>query len=202
MKMNLNRLAVSGLLASCILLSACTQWYFDMGAHLSEQDVPDPKTDIALTQVLADLGPPQRMSATDNGYVLAWEHWLIYEQTLGLRLGFMGADLFSIDWGKARVQGDFLLLTFSRDHQLTSGTFSHWDNSAGNGTAFQPFFSPVSLVDVGDLTGIMPQHRWGFGAMKPLPRSINRDSDPETGQNGVEQRGTPPTIGQRSLEMD
>ena len=198
----MNLIRRRSLLLGLCLLTGCTQWHYDLGRPLSKADVPDVEQNLNLQQVLADLGPPQRISATSNGYVLAWEHWQVKEQTLGLSLGAMGAELFSLDWGDMQASGEFLVVTFDRQHQLLGSTLSQWDNNGGGGKAFQPFFSPVSVVDAGDLVGKMPQHRWGWGFLKPLPRALNRNSNSDTGQNGVEQRGTPTAIGQQSLEMN
>ena len=200
--MMLNPLLKS-LLALCLgNLTACTQWHYDLGTPLQNIDVPRPEQQVSLAQALDMLGPPQRMSASSSGYVLAWEHWHIRENSLGLSLGAMGADILSLDWGELRAKGQFLLLTFNKQRELTSSTRSHWDNNAGGGKAIQPFFSMVSVVDVGELVDKLPQHRWGGSFLKPLPRAINSESSPETGQNGIEQRGTPRAVGQRSLEMD
>jgi len=198
----MNLLRPSGLLLATCLLTGCTQWHYDLGRPLSRADIPDAEQNLSLHQVLTDLGPPQRMSATSNGYVLAWEHWQVKEQTLGLSLGALGAELFSLDWGDLQTKGEFLVVTFDKQHQLLSSTLSQWANDGGGGKAIQPFLSMVSVVDAGDLVGKMSQHRWGWAFMKPLPRALNKDSSSDTGQNGIEQRGTPTAIGQQSLEMN
>jgi hypothetical protein len=183
------------------LLSACTQWRYELGEPLSASQAPDASQSPALADVLAQLGPPQRLSAIDGGYVLAWEHWQIRESSLGFSLGSLGVDILSVDWGDARVEGEFLLLTFNRGHQLTASTFSRWDADAGSGAALQPLFGLVSVVDVDDLVRRMPQHDWGAAALKRLPEALNTPSRPDMGQAGIEQRGTPTGIGQQSLEM-
>lgn len=142
------------------------------------------------------------MSATDAGFVLAWEHWHVREDNLGFSLGALGADFMSADWGEMRIKGEFLLLTFDKQHLLTSATRSNWDNSGGGGKAIQPLFGFVSVVDVGDLTDVMPQHRWGSSLLQRLPGTLNSSSNPDSGQNGLQQRGTPRSAGQQSLEMD
>ena len=198
----MNLIRLSGLLLGLCLLAGCTQWHYDLGRPLSKADIPDVEQHMTLAQVLTDLGPPQRMSATSNGYVLAWEHWQVKEQTLGLGLGALGAELFSFGWGDLRAKGEFLVVTFNRQHQLTSSTLSQWDNYGGGGKSIQPFLGLVSVVDAGDLVGKMPQHRWGGAFLKPIPRALNRGSNSDTGHNGIEQRGTPGAIGQQSLEMN
>ncbi len=185
-----------------LLLAGCTQWRYDIGQPLAGVEAPDAGQGLHLSEVLLQLGPPQRLSSTANGYVMAWEHWLIREDSLGFSLGFLGADFLSIDWGDARVSGEFLLLSFDRDHRLLTSDFSTWNSDAGGGSAVQPFFGVVSVVDVDDLTERMPQHDWGRTNLQRLPEAINTPSAPDLGTGGIEQRGTPTGVGQRSLEMD
>jgi hypothetical protein len=60
----------------------------------------------------------------------------------------------------------------------------------------------VDVVEVGDLVGKMPHHRWGATSLLPLPEAINSSSRPDMGDTGIQQRGTPTGVGQQSLEMD
>ncbi len=189
-----------GILLGCWLLSACSQWHYDLGVPLEHGTVPAEGS--RLTEALEALGPPLRMSATDNGFVLAWEHWHIRENSVGFRLGALGADFMSADWGEMRIKGEFLLLTFDEHHLLTSVTRSKWDNYGGGGKAIQPFFGFVSVVDVDDLTEMMPQHRWGSSLFQRLPGTLNANSNLDTGQSGLQQRGSPKAAGQQALEMD
>jgi len=188
-----------GVLALVLLLGGCTQWRYDFGAPLPETALNHAGDMPTLTEALASLGPPARVSAVGNGYVMAWEFWRIREDTIGLSLGALGTDLLSVDWGKAHMHGEFLLLTFDRDHRVTSSTFSRWSNDAGNGRAVQPMLG-VSLVDVEDMVGPMPQHQWGATLLRPLPEAINSRSRPDQGQSGIQRRGTPRGSGQQSLE--
>ncbi|CAA0100803.1 Uncharacterised protein [Halioglobus japonicus] len=187
-------------LLACGLLAACSQWRYDLGAPLADTPIPAERTTLADT--LALLGPPLLMTATDNGFVLAWEHWHIREDSVGFRLGALGADFMSADWGEMRIKGEFLLLTFDKQHLLTSSSRSEWDNYGGGGKAIQPLFGFVSVVDVDDLTDVMPQHRWGRSLLQRLPGVLNTSSNLDTGQSGLQQRGTPTAAGQQSLEMD
>lgn len=188
-----------GLMFVC-LLSACTQWRYELGTRLSPELLPGNQEDLVLTDVLATLGPPLRVSEFGEGYVLAWEFWKIKEDTIGLSLGALGIDVFSVDWGDAHMHGEFLLVTFNREHQVTGRAFSRWSNDAGGGQAIQPFVGLVSLVDVEDMVDNLPQHQWGSALLQPLPEAINSRSRPDMGQAGIERRGTPRGTGQRSLE--
>jgi len=187
-------------LAACLLLAGCSQWRYNLGSPLQQLELP-PDSVTYLSEVLALMGPPQRISASESGYVLAWEHWHIKENAIGFSLGALGADFLSVDSGNLYVKGEFLLATFDRDHILSSVTRSDWDSHGGGGRAVQPLFGFVDVVEVGDLVGPMPQHRWGMSMTRRLPQTLNEASSPDSGAAGLEQRGTPDDLGQRSLEM-
>lgn len=190
------------LLLGCSLLGGCvTQWNYDLGEHIDAVKVPLPPSGATLAYTLELLGPPHHISASDTGYMLAWEHWDVRETKVGFSLGAAGADFMSADWGRMRAKGEFILLTFDRDHLLTAAARSDWDSNRGGGQAVQPFFGFISVVDSDDLVRRMHQHRWGLGAMQPPTKALNRDSSPYTGQAGIEQRGTPRGVGQQSLEL-
>ncbi len=189
-----------GSLLLVLLLSGCTQWRYELGTQLSPEALPDSTEVVTLAEVLARLGPPQRLSDAGSGFVLAWEYWQIREDSIGLSLGALGADVLSVDWGSAHLHGEFLLVTFNRRHEVTSSTFARWSNEAGSGQAIQPMLGLVTLVDVDDMLADMPQHQWGGTLLSPIPEAINSNSRPDTGQSGIQRRGTPTGTGQQSLE--
>jgi hypothetical protein len=49
------------------------------------------------------------------------------------------------------------------------------------------------------LTAAAPQHQWGRSLLHPLPHTLNAANDLDTGLHGLEQRGTPTAVGQRTL---
>ncbi len=184
----------------CCLLMGCSRMSYHLGSPLSDQQVERVSGAVGLSLVLEELGPPQRVASIANGYVMAWEHWRISEKSLGVSLGPLGVDLFSVDWGGARIAGEFLMLRFDRSHQATDYSFTRWDESAGGGTALQPSLGFVDVVDVSDLLTPMPQHQWGAMWLRALPAPLNSASSPDSGSSALEQRGTPLGIGQRTLE--
>lgn len=191
----------AGLLLACTLLAACSQWSYHLGEPLEHRVLKDLAVAEDLGTVLSLLGPPQRLAAVADGYVLGWEHWRISENSLGISLGALGADLLAIDWGEAQLAGEFLLLRFDSGHRLTARAFNTWDERGGGGRALQPSLALVDVVDIDDLLRPLPAHRWGTLSTGRLPASLNRDSSPDSGSAGLEQRGTPSGAGQRSLEM-
>ncbi len=200
--MRRERLIKLVVLAAVCMLAGCSIMTYQLGTEkVTPEDVPDPGQSRGLTDVLADLGPPNRLPATPAGYVLAWESWYVRRSKIGLSLMPAGVDLLSIDWGDAVIQGDFLLLHFSRDHKLVASGYSSSESNAGGGQGFQPLFGFVDVADVDDMTGPMPHHHWGGFILNKHPVTLNVDNHMDTGQNGIQQRGTPTGVGQHSLEM-
>ena len=194
-----NRLLV---IAWLLCLQACTQWRYELGEPLTETGLARDGEGAQLAAVLQRLGPPLRMGAVDGGYLLAWEHWHVAEDTLGFSLGALGADFMTVDWGTARARGEFLLLTFDSEHRVSGGGYAGWDSEAGGGRSLQPLLGFVPIVDVDDLLERLPQHRWGAASLRALPVTLNANSGVDTGQAGLEQRGTPKAAGQHSLEIN
>jgi hypothetical protein len=186
----------------CLVLGGCTQWrHYELGLPISESDLPNPEDGWTLAEVMVELGPPQRISAAPNGFVMAWEYWEIDEIKVGVGSFVTGVDLINIDWGKATAKGDFLLLSFSHDHRLLTASFEEWNRDAGGGQGVQPMFSTVDVVDVGDLLDPMSAHRWGGQGLRRIPVTLNQQNRLDTGQSGIEQRGTSSAVGQHSLEQ-
>jgi len=188
-------------LGLAVLLTGCTQWrHYELGLPLAESQMPRPEDGWTLAQVMGELGPPQRISAAPHGFVMAWEYWEIDEIKVGVGSFITGVDLVNIDWGRATAKGQFMLLSFSHDHQLVSANFEAWDRDAGGGQGVQPMFSAVDVVDVGDLLDPMSEHRWGSQSLRRIPVTLNQQNRLDSGQAGIEQRGTTRAVGQHSLE--
>lgn len=186
---------VLALLLVLWLLPGCSQWEHQLGASLPE-GYENTARGLTLAAVLADLGPPLRYSAGDSGLVMAWEAWNIREDTLGFSLGFAGADLLEVDWGDARISGDFLVISFDDERRVSGAFRARRDGDIGGGAALQPLGSLVSVVDVNDLLRSLPQHRWGASQLLPPAEALNNAQRPGMGDTAVEQRGTPGGAGQ------
>lgn len=188
--------------AALLGLCGCSRYTYELGLPISQSALAQAAGLENRGQALQSFGPPQRVVAMPGGYVLAWEYWQIREQSLGVSLGALGAEAMSVDWGRARLSGEFLILHFDHDHHLVGNAFSTWDETAGGGTALQPSVVGVDVVDLSDVRRPMPQHRWGAEILRGLPASLNSASGPDSGQSSLEQRGTPTGAGQRSMSWE
>lgn len=190
----------ASIIFTALLLVGCTQRFHQLGVPLPSVQA-EPVAGASLQSVMAQLGPPQRLTRGASGWVMGWEHWRITESAFGASLGVLGVDALTFDWGDARVRGDFLLVSFDANHFATSVSRATWDNDVGGGTAVQPLVGVAPLMNVADLLVPLPHHGWGAATLMPLPRAMNNENRPGMGSNGLEQRGTPTGIGQRTLEM-
>ncbi|WP_116365932.1 hypothetical protein [Parahaliea mediterranea] len=194
----MNKWHLAALLLWLAGASGCSQWHYHLGEPLAEAVPP---RNQPMSEVLATLGPPLRLSATPSGYVMGWEYWRIRENSLGFSLGALGADFLSVDWGDARVAGQFMLVSFNRAHRVSGAAYMTWDGDGGGGSAIQPLFGFAEVVDVDDLLQPLPQDRWGATLLDRLPAVLNANARPDMGSTGIQQRGTPVGIGQQSLEL-
>lgn len=194
------RCVTAGLLAASVLLVGCTHWRFELGEPLAQLDTGSRATPMRLAEVLDRLGPPQYLTATESGWVMAWEHLLITEDSVGLSLGLLGADFLNADWGSMNTSGEYLLLGFDRDYQVVSAERSAWGALSGSGMAVQPLASVLSVVESDDLRDPLPQHRWGASLLQQFSAGLNRDSNLDEGRSGLQRRGTSGVVGQHSLD--
>lgn len=191
----------AGLLALLLMgLAGCTQWYHRLGAALPE-DYEKRAEGESLAKVLAALGPPMRLAATDRGLVMAWEAWRIRQDALGVGLGWIwaGADFLTLNWGGARIRGDYLVLSFDGEGRVDGAARVRRNDSIGSGTAVQPF-GLVPMVNVSDILRPLPQHAWGGSQLLPLPVVLNNAQRPGMADTGIEQRGTPRGVGASAQE--
>lgn len=190
----------AGLLALLLLLGGCTQWYHRLGAALPE-DYEKRAEGEPLARVLAALGPPLRLAATERGLVMAWESWRIRQDALGVGLGWVwaGADFLTLNWGGARIRGDYLVLSFDGEGRVDGAARVRRNDSIGSGTAVQPF-GLVPMVNVSDILRPLPQHAWGGSQLLPLPVVLNNAQRPGMADTGIEQRGTPRGVGASAQE--
>lgn len=191
-----------GFAALFALLAGCTQWQWQLGEPVEDFVADESAQGMELGTVLSRLGPPQQISATSHGYVMAWEYWQITEDSAGISLGVLGAEFLNFDWGKMRTEGEYLLLSFDHAHRVTTANRSTWDGQAGSGMAVQPLASVLSVVDSDDLRSAMPQHAWGSSLLQRLPGGLNRQSNLEESHNGLQRRGTTGALGQHSLDSN
>ena len=69
----------------------------------------------------------------------------------------------------------------------------------GSGTSAQLLFTVESVVDTSFLDEDWDPNDWGSALLSPLPEGLNAASSVDLGRAGFELRGTPDSVGQRTL---
>jgi len=176
------------------LLSSCarTVIHIDNDIELPKTQRMHPHTHYA--DVLAALGPPAKLTALPAGFAFLYEHsaviqhgfnWFLIYPVVGLRLtkGKRVVDTYAVVFdAHGFVVGD----------GRTTGAVPLNFEVAISGM--------TSSKQLRELTAPAPVHRWGLSMVKPLPKTLNRGSDIDAGQHGLEQLSTPKGVGQRTLE--
>jgi hypothetical protein len=124
------------------------------------------------------------------------------ERQIGLNLTANEIALFKAVVAREHADRRTLVMTFDAQGKTQSFNYREWSDIAAQGAALQFVFVVAGVADEGDLNDSPASHHWGFGLLEAdLPRSLNRQSSLESGESGVELKGTPTNIGQHVLEL-
>jgi hypothetical protein len=167
--------------------------------------IPAPTADLEegvtrVSDVVDLLGPPARMSALPDGLAMLYEYIDASERQLGINLELIGLDWFKLAFGRGAADRQALLLVFDQDGTLRAREYKAWHENIGRGLGFQIFFVAMPTVDSKHLWESPEQFTWGRQALDPLTVALNVGSSVTSGSHGIEMRGTPDSVGQRTLE--
>jgi hypothetical protein len=153
-------------------------------------------------QALRLLGPPHKLSRTDHGMTFLYEEVDLVERQLGFGLSTDDVSLFKAVIAREIADRRTLIVTFDAAGNTQSFNYREWSDIAAKGAALQFIFVLTGVADEGDLNDSPAAHEWGFGLLEAdLPRALNRQNSLDTGNAGVELKGTPTNIGQHALEL-
>ena len=140
------------------------------------------------------------MSALPDGLAMLYEYIDATEKQLGINLELIGLDWFKLAFGRGAADRQALLLVFDQDGLLQAREYKAWRENVGRGFGFQIFFVAMPTVDSKHLWESPEQFTWGRQALDPLTVALNVGSSVTSGTHGIEMRGTPDSVGQRTLE--
>jgi hypothetical protein len=141
------------------------------------------------------------MSALGKGVVFLYEYTLITERQIGVTFRYGLLSLIKFSHAKAKADRKTLLLLFDDQGILMSYALQELTEKVGSGIGVSFVYSVVSLVDTSNLEEEPAVFQWGTSLFKPLPETLNVQHSLESGQNGLELKGTTKNVGQHSLEM-
>ena len=153
-------------------------------------------------EVLDELGPPLKITALPNGYAFMYESLYAMELQLGFSLPIPVINWFKFVIADADYDHKVMIYQFNNQHRLVAsgGNDTHFD--LGNSMAIQPVLTVQPLFDTSNVENdIVHFFEWPAFCLLPLPQTLNRAQSIDTGMAGIEQRGTAPVVGQRSLEL-
>lgn len=190
-------IAVFTLIGTC-LLGGCTVISSELGTGLPADPPLFNAGQASVGDVLESLGPPLRMSALPKGYAFLYSQLQMYERQLGFSLPKF--NLLKLSFGRSNFTGWTTLLIFNEDGTLSEQVVGKTDKDLGRGVAVQIIVAIEETVDTSFLTGPQSAHHWGMNMLQPLPVALNTPHGMDSGASGLEQRGTPINVGQRTLE--
>jgi hypothetical protein len=181
--------------------SGCSHLTSEVGRSL-----PLKPEDLSVGQshnrdVLRELGPPSRISATAGGFAMLYEYNGVEENQLGFNIDAPVLSWFKIVGAKSWLTHQAWLLTFDANGVLQGWGEERWQTVLGRGGGVQILITVASLVDSSQVRRPAPQHEWGKFCLGPLPKVLNSGSSLDLGTLGFEQVLAPTAVGQRALEM-
>ena len=184
-----------------MLLQACTVIHQEVGQalHVDHSSLSEA---THYSEVLDLLGPPHKISRTSSGMVFAYEEVDLTERQLGVNLTIKDVTLLKVVVAREYADRQALMIVFDEGGDLKSYGHDEWSDIVAEGGAFQFIFVIASVADEGTLNDSPIVHDWGMGLLEANhSHSLNRQSNLDTGQSGIEQIGTPTAVGQRTLEL-
>ena len=209
-------LAWAGSLGAVALLGACSRFSVTAGTPLPDVSNRYACGGTTYKQVMADLGPPHKVTRVAGGFAFLYEYQDANENQVTVTLANLAAPFTGGTSEVTSSVGSFLAGTFGPSYAWAQGTsriaFLTFDDSGtlraaqnqvskidlGQQFAFTWLISPQPASDIGALSEPSQTHRWGRRNLRPIPRTLNELQSPDAGPYGFERTGTPRGAGQRS----
>jgi hypothetical protein len=160
---------------------------------------------VGVTQrddVLAELGPPMKMTILPGGYAFMYESLDTRELQLGFSLPLPVISWFKFIVADADYDHNVLLYMFDKQHTLIAADDEVTHFNLGNTMAVQPVLTVKQLFDTSSVENeVIECAQWPAYCLLPLPQTLNRAHSVNVGVAGIEQRGTASSVGQRTTEM-
>jgi hypothetical protein len=173
-----------------MLISSCTRIHISNDKEIDAARTHLIQHNTTYADVLAALGPPAKVTALPSGFAFLYESTQVLQRGLALSVYFLRVSVTKGDRGL-----DSYVVVFD-ERGLVVG------HEKLTKTVPLSVTFAVTIPTGGppqELTASAPQHRWGMSLLNPLPQTLNAANDIDVGMHGLEQRGTPRAVGQRTL---
>ena len=187
-----------------LYLQACTHIDKEVGQAFrapAKQLLSDAEP-LDVDAVLELLGPPQKLSALPDGYVFLYQRFHVMESQFGFSTDMEVLRWLKLALADADVKTDTLLLQFDGDDRVVAAGLSSSLSDLGEAGGIMFALQVMEIVDSQQYsTDTWGVNLWGMSLLQDVPTNLNRQSGPDSGQAGIELRGTPQSVGQRTLEF-
>ena len=183
------------------LLSGCSYITKQMDEPIDSAVTESISNKTHYYDLMDQLGPPASISSLADGFAFQYETLQIDELQFGLSADVDLFRWFKLSYGRAKVDREVHTFVFNKAGYVQAYGKKHIKDDAGKGISYQFIVKVAQVVDTQYLEKASPQRNWGFALLQPLPITLNREQSMDSGVSGLEQRGTPTAIGQRTLEF-
>ena len=190
------------ILAAASMISGCALNRKKIGMGMAFPAEPYQKGVTHRDDVLAELGPPLKMTVLPEGYAFMYESLDTQELQLGFSLPIPVISWFKFIIAQADYDHNVMIYQFDRKHRLVAAAEEATHFDLGNTMAVQPVITVDLLFDTSNVENeVIDFAQWPAYCLLSLPQTLNRANSMNVGVAGVEQRGTGPFVGQRTLEL-
>jgi hypothetical protein len=180
----------TSLLFILIFMFSCTRIHISNDKEIDAARTRAIQRNTPYADVLVALGPPAKLTALPSGFAFLYESSQVLQRGIALSVYFLR---FSVTKGD-RVLDAYVVLFDERGFVVGHEQITKSVPSSLTFAVTIPTGGPPP-----ELTASAPQHHWGTRMLDPLPQTLNAANDVDAGMHGLEQRGTPIAVGQRTL---
>ena len=173
-----------------ILISSCTRIHISNDKEIDAARTHLIQYNTTYADVLVALGPPAKVTALPSGFAFLYESTQVLQRGLALSVYILRASVTKGD----RVLDSYVVVFDERGLVVGHEKLTKSVPLSVTFAVTIPTGGPPR-----ELTASAPQHHWGMSLLNPLPQTLNAASDIDVGMHGLEQRGTPMAVGQRTL---
>ena len=171
-------------------MSSCTRIHISNDKEIDAARTHLIQHNTTYADVLVALGPPAKVTALPSGFAFLYESTQILQRGIALSAYFIRVSVTEGD----RVLDSYVVVFDERGLVVGHEKLTKSVPLSVTFAVTIPTGGPPR-----ELIAPAPQHHWGMSLLNPLPQTLNAASDIDAGMHGLEQRGTPMAVGQRTL---
>jgi hypothetical protein len=173
-----------------MLISSCTRIHISNDKEIDAARTHLIQHNTTYADVLVALGPPAKVTALPSGFAFLYESTQVLQRGIALSVYVLRVSVTKGD----RVLDSYVVVFDERGLVVGHEKLTKSVPLSVTFAVTIPIGGPPR-----ELTASAPQHHWGMSLLNLLPQTLNAANDIDGGMHGLEQRGTPMAVGQRTL---